>query len=175
MDRVVKIANPMSKGTDCNIIRVSAFSITANTMMLTALCFDRLYSIIAPHHYRRNMTKRRGCVIVSAIWIISFLLSFVSFLDPHVHSKKANVICGSSLYKSFGLIVTGAGCSKGIMLCEQRCECSHLKLILSIITVQREQVGSDVLNNIHPDCFIEKLYGLSDKEYPKSIPITHVA
>ena len=61
------------------------------------------------------------------------------------------------------------------MLCEQRCECAHLKLILSIITVQREQVGSDVLNNIHLDCFIEKLYSLSDEEYPKSIPITHAA
>jgi len=75
-------------------------------MMLAALCFDRLYSIAAPHHYMRNMTKRKGYVIVLVIWLVSFALSFVSFLDPYITSTKTKgPICGVPLYKNFGLVI----------------------------------------------------------------------
>ena len=106
MNLILTIANPTRKGTDCRIIAVLAFPNATNPMMLAALCFDRLYTIAAPHHYRRNMTKRKGYVIVSAIWLVSFLLSFVSFFDPHISSTKTKgAICGAPLYKSFGLVV----------------------------------------------------------------------
>ena len=106
VNMIVTIANPMRTGMDCRIMAVLAFPNATNAMMLTALCFDRLYTIIAPHHYSRNMTKRRGCVIVSAIWLVSLLLSFVSFLDPYMNSRKTKVaICGAPLYKNFGLVV----------------------------------------------------------------------
>ena len=61
-------------------------------------------------------------------------------------------------------LLTEAGFSKGIMLCEQRCECSHLKLILSIITTQHEQEACDALNNIHPTALLRSC-SLSDEEY----------
>ena len=77
---VMTMADPMREGTDCNIEVVAAFPVSANTMMLAALCFDCLYSITAPHHHRRNMTKRKGCTGL-AIWLLSFSLSFASFLD----------------------------------------------------------------------------------------------
>ena len=103
---IITIVNPTREGMDCRVMAVLAFPNATNSMMLTALCFDRLYSIIAPHHYRRKMTKRKGCVIVSAIWIVSFLLSFVSFLDPYLSSRKTKgAICGAPLYKNFGLVV----------------------------------------------------------------------
>ena len=98
---IITIANPTREGIDSRVMAVLAFPNATNSMMLTALCFDRLYSIIAPHHYRRSMTKRKGCVIVLAIWIISFLLSFVSFLDPQISSSKTKgAICGAPLYKA---------------------------------------------------------------------------
>ena len=103
---IVRMANPMSKGIGCKIKGVTAFTITANIIMLTALCFDRLYSVTAPHHYRRNMTKRRGYVIVSVIWLVSLLLSFTIFLDPHAdNEKQADILCGAHLYKNFALVV----------------------------------------------------------------------
>ena len=52
---VMTIADPMREGTDCNIVAVTAFPVSANTMTLAALCFDCLYSITAPHHHRRNI------------------------------------------------------------------------------------------------------------------------
>ena len=96
----------MRKGMDCRIIALTAFPDATDTMMLAALCFDRLYSVISPHHYRRNMTKRRGYVIVSAIWLVSLLLGFLSFFDPQVNSAKTeDGLCNCSLYKKLGLLV----------------------------------------------------------------------
>ena len=96
----------MKEGIDCRVVAVTTFPISANAMMLAALCFDRMYSIAAPHHYRRNMTKRKGYMLVSAIWLLSFSLSFVSFLDPQLSSNKTNrVLYGATLYKAFGLII----------------------------------------------------------------------
>ena len=86
---------------DCRIIAIAVFPVATDSMMLTALCFDRLYSVIAPHHYRRNMTKRRGYVIVSAIWLVSLLLGFLSFFDPQVNSAKTEgALCSCPLYKN---------------------------------------------------------------------------
>ena len=79
---VMTIADPMREGTDCNIEVVAAFLVSANTMMLAALCFDHLYIITVPHHHRRNMTKGKGYVLMLAIWLLSFSLSSASFLDP---------------------------------------------------------------------------------------------
>ena len=80
---VMTIADPMREGIDCNIVAVTAFPVSANTMTLAALCFDRLYNITAPHHHRRNITKRKRYVLVLAIsWLISFSFSFANFLDP---------------------------------------------------------------------------------------------
>ena len=105
VNMVMTIADPTREGIDCRIVAITAFPNATNGMMLAALCFDRLYSITAPHHYRRNMTKRKGYVLVSAIWLISFLLSFVSFLDPQLSSNKTKgAICGATLYKNFGLV-----------------------------------------------------------------------
>ena len=84
------IINPTREGTDSRIIAVTAFPNATNAMMLAALCFDRLYSIAAPHHYNimRNMTKRKGYVLVLAIWLLSFSLSFISFFDPQINGTK---------------------------------------------------------------------------------------
>ena len=91
----------MREGTDCRIIAVTEFPVATDTMMLVALCFDRLYSVIAPYHYRRNMAKRKGYVIVSAIWLISFLLGFLSFTDPQVNSVKTkDAVCIDPLIHS---------------------------------------------------------------------------
>ena len=106
LDMIVRMANPTSKGVGCKILGFTAFTITANIMMLAALCFDRLYSVTAPHHYKRNMTKRRGYVIISAIWLVSVLLSFTKLLDYHSdNGKRTEIICGASLSKNFALIV----------------------------------------------------------------------
>ena len=105
---ILTITNPTRKGTDCRIIAVLAFPNATNSMMVAALCFDQLYTIAAPHHYMRNMTKRKGYVIVSAIWLVSFLLSFVSFFDPHMSSTKTKgAVRSAPLYKTkiFGLVV----------------------------------------------------------------------
>ena len=75
---VMTIADPMREGTDFNTVAVTAFPVSANTMTLAALCFDHLYNITAPHHHRRNMTKRK----YRYIWLVSFSLSFASFLNP---------------------------------------------------------------------------------------------
>ena len=102
---VMTIADPTREGIDCRVVAVTTFPISANAMMLAALCFDRMYSIAAPHHYRRNMTKRKGYVLVLAIWLLSFSLSFVSFLDPKISSNKTKgAFCGATLYKHFGLV-----------------------------------------------------------------------
>ena len=98
---------------DCRIIAISAFSVATNAMMLTALCFDRLYSVIAPHHYSRNMTKRRGYVIVSAIWLIPFLLSFLNFSDPCVNSALYGI---TTCYSSFIPISCGCDDTKHLPL-----------------------------------------------------------
>ena len=96
----------MRKGMDCRIIAVTVFPAAADSMMLAALCFDRLYSVIAPHHYRRNMTKRKGYVIASAIWLISLLLGFLSLTDSHLNSTKTkDVICDDSLGNDLGIVV----------------------------------------------------------------------
>ena len=106
LNTILTIADPMKEGIDCRVAAVTTFPISANAMMLAALCFDRMYSIAAPHHYRRNMTKRKGYMLVSAIWLLSFSLSFVSFLDPQLSSNKTNrVLYGATLYKAFGLII----------------------------------------------------------------------
>ena len=103
---VMTIADPMREGIECRIVAITTFTIATNNMILAALCFDRLYTIAAPHHYRRNMTKRKGYVLISAIWLLSFSLSFISFLDPQLSSKKTKgAICGATLYKNFGLVV----------------------------------------------------------------------
>ena len=100
------IADPMREGMDCRIVAVTGFTNAANGMMLAALCFDRMYSIAAPHHHRRNMTKRKGYALVSVIWLLSFLLSFVSFLDPQISSNKTKgAFCGANLYTNFVLVV----------------------------------------------------------------------
>jgi len=106
VNMIMTLVNPMREGMDCRIMAVATFPTATNSMMLAALCFDRLYSIAAPHHYRRNMTKRKGCVIVLVIWLIPFALSFVSFFDPHITSTKTKgAICGVPLYKNFGLAI----------------------------------------------------------------------
>ena len=52
------------------------------------------------------MTKRKAYVIVLAIWLVSFLLSFVSFLDRRVNStNEENITCGAIILKTFGLEV----------------------------------------------------------------------
>ena len=137
LNMILTIANPMRKGTDCRIIAVTAFPIAADPMMLAALCFDRLYSVIAPHHYGRNMTKKRGYVIVSTIWLASFLLSFLSFTDPHLSSTKSKgAVCGAPLYKNFGLVVI------------------ILPLVLSAVFV--------VIQNIYLYCVVVKITTRSD-------------
>ena len=99
------IINPMTEGMDCRIIAVTGFPHSMNPTMLAAMCFDRLYGIVAPHHYRRNMTKRKGYVIVSTIWLTTFLLSFLSFIDPHLSRTKARAsICRTPLLKNYGLV-----------------------------------------------------------------------
>ena len=106
VNMLLTIADPMREGIDCRIVAVTTFTNATNGMMLAALCFDRLYSIAAPLHHRRNMTKRKGYVLVSAIWLISFSLSFVSFLDPQLSSNKTkDSFCGTTLYNNFGLVV----------------------------------------------------------------------
>ena len=105
---IVNIILALARSTrmDCRIIATAAFSVTTNSMMLAALCFDCLYSAVAPLHYRREMTKKRGYVIVSAIWLITLLLSFLSFFDPQINSTKTEgVICGYPLYKKLGLLI----------------------------------------------------------------------
>ena len=105
---IVNIILALARSTrmDCRIIAIAAFSVATNSMMLAALCFDCLYSVIAPLHYRKEMTKKRGYVIVSGIWLITLLLSFLSFFDPHINSTKTEgVICGYPLYKKLGLLI----------------------------------------------------------------------
>ena len=102
---ILTITNPMTEGIDCRIIAVTAFPHFMNATMLAAMCFDRLYSIVAPYNYRKNMTKRKGYVIVSTIWLMTFLLSFLSFIDPHLSRTKTRVsICRTPLLKNFGLV-----------------------------------------------------------------------
>jgi len=106
VNMIITLVNPTREGIDCRIIAVGSFPYATNNMMLAALCFDCLYSIVAPHNYRRNMTKRKGGVIVLAIWLVSFALSFVSFLDSHITSTKTKgAICGTPLHKIFGLAI----------------------------------------------------------------------
>ena len=98
VNMVMSIADPTREGIDCKIITVTTFPNATNAMMLAVVCFDHLHSIAAPHHYRRNMTKRKGYVLVSAIWLISFSLSFVSSLDPQVSGKnKGSLLWCNSL------------------------------------------------------------------------------
>jgi len=94
VNMMITIVNPTRKGIDCRIIAVSGFPYAASSSMLAALCCDYLYSTAAPNHYRRNMTKRRGCVIASLIWLISFALNLINFLNPHISNKKTRgAIC----------------------------------------------------------------------------------
>ena len=86
---------------NCRIIAVTAFPDATDSMMLTALCFDRLYSVTAPHHYRRNMTKRRGYVIVTAIWLVSLLLGCLSFVDPYLSNRTEGSLCNKIIYNIF--------------------------------------------------------------------------
>jgi len=76
---IITLVNPMREGMDCRNVVFATFPIITNSMMLVALCFDRLYSIVASDYYSRNMTKRKGYAIVLAIWLVSFAFSFVSF------------------------------------------------------------------------------------------------
>ena len=100
------ILTSMRKGIDCRIIAVTVFPAATSSMMLVALCFDRLYSVTAPHHYRRNMTKRKGYVIVSALWLVSLILGFLSFTDSHLSSTKTkDATCNDPLSNNFGLVV----------------------------------------------------------------------
>ena len=95
--------NPMRKGMDCRIIAVTGFPDATNTMMLATLCFDRLYNVIAPYHYRKNMTKRRGHVIAFAIWLVSLLLGFLSFVDPYLSNRTHNSLCSTVIHNIFEL------------------------------------------------------------------------
>ena len=100
------ILTSMRKGINCRIIAVTVFPAATSSMMLVALYFDCLYSVTAPHHYRRNMTKRKGYVIVSAIWLVSLLLGFLSFTDSHLSSTKTkDATCDDPLSNNFGLVV----------------------------------------------------------------------
>ena len=98
---ILTIANPMREGTDCSTLTFTGFPATADSMMLVALCFDRLYSVTAPYHYRRNMTKKNGYVIVAIIWLESLLLGFLSFNDPYLSNTTAkDAICDDPLLKA---------------------------------------------------------------------------
>ena len=101
---MITIVNPTRNGMDCRILAVSFFPHATNAMMLAALCFDQLYAIAAPNHYRRNMTKWKGYAIVLTNWLVPFLLSFLSFFDPHLSSTQTKgAMCNSTFYKYFGL------------------------------------------------------------------------
>ena len=101
LNMILTIANPTREGTNCSIIAATGFPAAADSMMLVVLCFDRLYSVTAPHHYRRNKTKTNGYVIVSAIWLESLLIGFLSFTDPHLSITKTNdAICDDPLFKA---------------------------------------------------------------------------
>ena len=106
VNMTMTIINPTREGIDSRIIAVTAFPNATNAMMLAALCFDRLYSIVAPHHYRRNMTKRKGYVLVLAIWLLSFSLSFISFFDPQINGTKTKgAICTPTFFELVAIAV----------------------------------------------------------------------
>ena len=99
MSMILTIANPMREGTDCRIIAFTGFPVATDTIMLLALCFDHCYRVTAPHHYRRNMTKRIGYVIIVAIWLITFLLTFLIFFDPDVNRVKTkDALCYNPIF-----------------------------------------------------------------------------
>ena len=102
---ILIIVNPTWQGMDCRIIPATAFPDATDSMMLTALCFDRLYSVTAPHHYRRNMTKRRGYVIVSAIWLVSLLQGLLSFVDPYLSNRTEGSLCNKIIYNIYELAI----------------------------------------------------------------------
>ena len=106
LNMILTISNSMRKGMDCRIIAVTGFPTAANVIVLAALCFDHLYNVTAPNHYRKNMTKRKGYVIVSGIWLVSLLFGFFNFLDTHLScTKTKNVVCDDPLIKNYLLVL----------------------------------------------------------------------
>ena len=102
---ILIIVNPNRQGMDCKIIAVTAFPDATDTMMLTALCFDRLYSVTAPHHYRRNMTKRKGFAIAFAIWLLSLPLGFLIFADPYLSNRTEGSLCSKIIYNIYEIAI----------------------------------------------------------------------
>ena len=101
---VMTIADPMREGTDCNIVAVTAFPVSANTITLAALYFDCLYSITAPHHHKRNIIRGKDtywCYLSAGLYHFHSVLQ--TFWINKQWKKKGH-FCGATLHKNFGLV-----------------------------------------------------------------------
>jgi len=90
-----------SKGVDCRIVDTLYFPFTASFIMVPVLIFDRFLTIVYPFRYRTIMTNKVAIALVSASWLIGFLLCSFALFDPaHQGLYTRNGYCHTEIVLS---------------------------------------------------------------------------
>ncbi|XP_053528232.1 D(1B) dopamine receptor [Artibeus jamaicensis] len=85
---VTEVAGHWPFGAFCNVwVAFDIMCSTASILNLCVISVDRYWAISRPFHYQRRMTQRVALVMVSLVWTLSILISFIP-VQLHWHKVK---------------------------------------------------------------------------------------
>lgn len=85
----------------CNVIPLSGVAFTTcYNLHLCAICIDKIISIISPFRHRELSSRKNVIIIISIIWIIPFLSSFIPLATYMPYLQK----CGLSQSRDYLIV-----------------------------------------------------------------------